>query len=149
MKQPTKEERAQIMTGIKPGNLLNTRKRMHQLNQVNNPTHRAYMLAQEIASHYKITPLDYLLGLINDETVDRATKLDAAKAAAPFVHKKQALQVDMDVNSKSVSVGITSDDLKALSDEEIDTMLSTFGKMASTSVSTIDVDDFKVIDNDE
>jgi hypothetical protein len=33
-----------------------------------------------------ISPLDYLLGVLRDEGLDRDTRMDAAKAAAPYVH---------------------------------------------------------------
>ena len=35
-----------------------------------------------------LTPLDYLLTVMRDETADRHTRVDAAKAAAPFVHPR-------------------------------------------------------------
>lgn len=34
------------------------------------------------------TPLEYLLGVMNDETVDPARRDRAASVAAPFVHAK-------------------------------------------------------------
>lgn len=37
-----------------------------------------------------LTPLDFLLGLMRDESADRAHRLDASKAAAPYVHPKLA-----------------------------------------------------------
>ena len=37
-----------------------------------------------------ITPLDYLLNTMRDEKQDKAVRLDAAKAAAPYVHPKLA-----------------------------------------------------------
>jgi hypothetical protein len=35
-------------------------------------------------------PLDYMLSLLRDEGLDRDTRMDAAKAAAPYVHAKLA-----------------------------------------------------------
>lgn len=35
-----------------------------------------------------ITPLEYMLGLLRDEMQDPERRLDAAKAAAPYVHAK-------------------------------------------------------------
>jgi hypothetical protein len=35
-------------------------------------------------------PLDYLLGIMRDETMSQAVRMDAAKAAAPYVHAKLA-----------------------------------------------------------
>lgn len=37
-----------------------------------------------------MTPLDYLLKLMRDEDGDKAVRLEAAKAAAPYVHPKLA-----------------------------------------------------------
>jgi len=35
-----------------------------------------------------LTPLDYLLGVVRDEGADIALRVDAAKAAAPYIHPK-------------------------------------------------------------
>lgn len=35
-----------------------------------------------------LTPLDYMLKLMRNSALDRDTRLDAAKAAAPYVHPK-------------------------------------------------------------
>jgi hypothetical protein len=35
-----------------------------------------------------ITPLDYMLGIVRNEQEDRTVRLDAAKAAAPYVHAR-------------------------------------------------------------
>jgi hypothetical protein len=35
-----------------------------------------------------ITPLDYMLGIIRNEQEDKTVRLDAAKAAAPYVHAR-------------------------------------------------------------
>jgi hypothetical protein len=45
-----------------------------------------------------ITPLDYMLGQLRDETNSKAERMDAAKAAAPYVHAKLA-NVDANVNA--------------------------------------------------
>lgn len=45
--------------------------------------------AQEIAAA-GITPLEYLLSVVHDENEDRPVRVDAAKAAAPYVHPKLA-----------------------------------------------------------
>jgi hypothetical protein len=37
-----------------------------------------------------ITPLDYMLRVMRDESVEPAKRLDAAKAAAPYVHPRLA-----------------------------------------------------------
>lgn len=35
-----------------------------------------------------LTPLDYLVSVMRDENAPRAERIDAAKAAAPYVHPK-------------------------------------------------------------
>lgn len=37
-----------------------------------------------------LTPLDYLLGLLRDETKNQDVRIDAAKAAAPYLHARLA-----------------------------------------------------------
>lgn len=37
-----------------------------------------------------LTPLDYMLSVMRDETNDRDTRLDAANKAAPYVHPRLA-----------------------------------------------------------
>jgi|SRR5271165_6350445 len=37
-----------------------------------------------------LTPLDYMLSVMRDEQANTAARLDAAKAAAPYVHPKLA-----------------------------------------------------------
>lgn len=37
-----------------------------------------------------LTPLDYLLSVMRDDLLDRDARVDAAKAAAPYVHAKLA-----------------------------------------------------------
>jgi hypothetical protein len=44
--------------------------------------------AQKRAAASGILPLDYLLQVMRDAGVDEARRIDAAKAAAPYVHAK-------------------------------------------------------------
>lgn len=37
-----------------------------------------------------LTPLDYLLSIMRDEGAEEAKRIDAAKAAAPYIHPKRA-----------------------------------------------------------
>jgi hypothetical protein len=37
-----------------------------------------------------LTPLDYMLSVLRDEGMEPAARMDAAKAAAPYVHAKLA-----------------------------------------------------------
>jgi hypothetical protein len=46
--------------------------------------------AREVAQAGGITPLDYMLGLLRDESLPPDMRFEAAKAAAPYVHPKLA-----------------------------------------------------------
>ncbi len=37
-----------------------------------------------------LTPLDYMLAILRDDEADKAVRMDAAKAAAPYVHPRLA-----------------------------------------------------------
>jgi hypothetical protein len=52
-----------------------------------------------------LTPLDYLLSVVRDETAETPVRVDAAKAAAPYVHPK--LQpVDGKTGSSEVNANV-------------------------------------------
>lgn len=55
--------------------------------------------AREKAAEGGITPLDYMLTVLRDEAQSQETRLDAAKAAAPYVHAKLA-NVDATISGK-------------------------------------------------
>src|SRR6478672_4407259 len=46
------------------------------------------MKREAILAAQGITPLDYMLGIIRNEQEDKTVRLDAAKAAAPYVHAR-------------------------------------------------------------
>jgi hypothetical protein len=46
--------------------------------------------ARQKAAEGGIMPLDYMLTVLRDEEMDASTRMDAAKAAAPYVHAKLA-----------------------------------------------------------
>lgn len=46
--------------------------------------------ARTKAAEGGITPLDYLLGLLRDDTKTQEVRIDAAKAAAPYMHARLA-----------------------------------------------------------
>jgi hypothetical protein len=50
-----------------------------------------------------LTPLDYMLGILRDEENEAAVRMDAAKAAAPYVHARLA-SVEANVEGK---LGVT------------------------------------------
>lgn len=46
--------------------------------------------ARAAAAEGGIMPLDYMLQILRDDTLETAERMDAAKAAAPYVHAKLA-----------------------------------------------------------
>jgi hypothetical protein len=58
---------------------------------------------QERIAATGLTPLDYMLSVLRDETNDVATRLEAAKAAAPFVHARlNAIDLNAEIISRAV-----------------------------------------------
>lgn len=57
--------------------------------------------AREEALQGGMSPLEYLLGVMRDTRQDAARRLDAAKAAAPYVHARlNAVSMSGEVDSK-------------------------------------------------
>lgn len=55
--------------------------------QKGTPNHATAAKAEEIAST-GLTPLDYMISVMRDLTQDDSRRLEAAKAAAPYVHPR-------------------------------------------------------------
>ena len=53
-------------------------------------TNRLDAKARQQAMESGITPLAYMLGILRDEKSTKGEKMDAAKAAAPYVHARLA-----------------------------------------------------------
>lgn len=53
------------------------------------------------------TPLDFMLKVMRDPTADEKTRLEAAKAAAPFVHRKadQGKKANAEEEARRVATG--------------------------------------------
>ena len=50
-----------------------------------------------------ITPLDYMLSILRDETKTESVRLQAAKDAAPYVHQRlQAIEMESNVTTNRV-----------------------------------------------
>jgi hypothetical protein len=67
-----------------------------------------------------ITPLDYLLKVMRNPREEKFIRLDAAKAAAPYVHPKLAA-IDHTVQGQSVIVikgGLPDEDESGSTDQE-------------------------------
>lgn len=54
-----------------------------------------------------ISPLDYLLGLLRDEAQDQDTRIDAAKAAAPYVHARLTAVEHSGDKDKPVAISVS------------------------------------------
>ena len=66
-------------------------------------------------------PLDYLLTIMRDDEKDGRSRLDAAKAAAPYCHARLSSTELSGPNGSAVTVRTTQRlDISDLSDEELD-----------------------------
>jgi hypothetical protein len=66
-------------------------------------------------------PLDYLLGIMRDEDQNARSRLDAARAAAPYCHARLSSTELSGPNGGVVEVQTTRKlDISGLSDEELD-----------------------------
>ena len=68
-----------------------------------------------------MTPLNYLLAIMRDEAQDARSRLDAARAAAPYCHARLSSTELSGPNGSAVKVQTTQKlDISGLSDEELD-----------------------------
>ena len=68
-------------------------------------------------------PLDYLLRIMRDQDQDARSRLDAAKAAAPYCHARLSLTELSGPNGSPVSVQTAKKiDISDMSDEELDVL---------------------------
>jgi len=58
-----------------------------------------------------ITPLDYLLGLMRDDTQNTRTRIDAAKAALPYVHQRLG-PIGNEAETQQVRIVISPEDMR-------------------------------------
>lgn len=62
--------------------------------------------AQKLASE-GITPLDFLLGLLRDESQDHAVRVDAAKSAAPYIHPRlSAVEAKVQIENHEAALAV-------------------------------------------
>lgn len=80
---------------------------------------RATVAAKQKALETGISPLEYMLKVMRDETADDRRRDDMAKAASPYVHSRLSSVVH------SGSVGTY--DLTSLKDEDLDRLESILG----------------------
>jgi hypothetical protein len=70
-----------------------------------------------------MAPLDYLLRIMRDEDQDARSRLDAARAAAPYCHARLSSTELSGPNGSAVQVQTTQIlDISGLDDEELDVL---------------------------
>lgn len=69
--------------------------------------------ARKMAAESGILPLEFMLNVMRDEEQDFATRFDAAKAAAPYVHARLA-SVDQTVTHKHDTTEFSTAELAAI-----------------------------------
>ena len=73
------------------------------------PNERTSLIEKRVAST-GITPLDYLLNIMRDETVEPSRRDEMAKAAAPYVHSKMPTAI-ITPSRPDAAVGPDDEDL--------------------------------------
>lgn len=84
--------------------------------KVGSAAQRTREIADAIAASGELTPLDYLKSIYQDEYEDGARRLEAAKAAAPYVHARLNSiegKLDNTIVVKSVTHRIVDDRSRA------------------------------------
>jgi hypothetical protein len=84
--------------------------------------------AREKALADGVSPLSYMLSVLRNEKLDRDARMDAAKAAAPYVHAKLASV------EHSGSIGVKS--AREVTDDELANIAA--GSSEGTSESSVD-----------
>lgn len=75
-----------------------------------------WQAAQEISQRYRISPLEYMVSIVNDPRHYPKVRLEAAKAAAPYLHARLPLRIETDTAEQAM---IEASDLQHLTDEEL------------------------------
>ena len=75
-------------------------------------------MTQEIVAKYKITPLDFMMGVLNDESASRDDQKWASQAAAPYMHPRLS-QVNATTDNKhsidaTEAASLTKDIIKSM-----------------------------------
>lgn len=60
------------------------------------------------------TPLEYAMSIVNDDSIDTRTRLDAAKAAMSYMHRQPAAKTEMTVSSDEMGRALFAAALEAL-----------------------------------
>lgn len=77
---------------------------------------RMWQAAQEISLRYRISPLEYMVSIVNDPRHYPKVRLEAAKAAAPYLHARLPLRIETDGAEQAM---VEAADLEHLTDEEL------------------------------
>lgn len=89
----------------------------------------AVQAARKAAEEYNILPLDFFLTQLNDKTKGLAWRLDNAKAAAPYVHRKMPIGID-DGNGGPIAFA-TPEQLSMLSASDLKKLEEVMQKLAA------------------
>lgn len=76
----------------------------------------------ELVRKYKVTPLQFLLSVMSDENEPMDERIDAAKAAAPYMHKKMPIGIEVNPAFGAGTL-INADALAGMREEDLDALL--------------------------
>jgi hypothetical protein len=88
------------------------------------------MLAEELGG---ITPMQILMSIARDECAGMNTRIEACKVLMPYVHKKMPVAVET-IGAATNVLSINMDDIKNISDDEIEHTLEVLEKLGVKSV---------------
>jgi hypothetical protein len=103
---------------------------------------------KEIASRYGITPLEFMVACIRDPAQTMDFRLDAAVAAAPYMHRRMPIGID---NGSGGPVGFyTAEQLAKLTDDQLEQLkkaVELLASVANPQPIPIDVTPTKILGN--
>lgn len=63
---------------------------------------------EAIRKKFKTTPLEFMMKVMTDFNVSPSLRMEAAKAAAPYVHRKQPMELDVSSEHKIIHAYVPS-----------------------------------------
>lgn len=84
----------------------------------------------ELARRMGITPLEFLMSLMRDDAEDMETRVEAARAAAPYMHRKMPIAIE---TSEQRGITLDAGALRALSKQELNTLRTLLEKAGLAS----------------
>jgi hypothetical protein len=101
------------------------------------PSYMRDFAAEIIKSNCKL-PLMFLIETMNNDTVPLDIRVDCAKAASPYIHRKMPIVVDMpaEQNTSTLIINAQMDRLADLTDDELASFLALTQRVAKPRITS-------------